>query len=352
MQEPLTSNPPQCDYPQSYQTACDIRTELEAVAANQSKCTSFYLDTVEGMSNDLFSTEGEDHHQGLARTHKLTDGSVYFFLSHSETDPGDKGSLSQYRYFGPTDQDHILSTAPLTVAPMKQLLQIDEQHPSDITFLPEVNSLDAGYLLVTEEYDQHGLTVYRWDPQHGLAVQGRILQGFPAGGPNFVFIDRVDDYYYLGIASSNWGWGKLFCARDSDLFPACEQGSMNVSAFEPAAPESLFPFPVTGGASQNKLIRDAKGQWYLLGFRSDPPDDPNGTDYVDVYAVTFSPFRISYRLFSVHISFRPGDTGFASTGTHYVERSGRLLVSSSYRWAKDEGPGDSSFVSRVDECPS
>jgi len=140
--------------------------------------------------------------------------------------------------------------------------------------LPEVNSLDAGYLLVTEEYEQHRLTIYRWDPRHGLAVQGRIFQGFPAGGPNFVFIDRVDDCYYLGIASSNWGWGKLFCARDSDLFPKCEQGSMNLSAFEPAAPESLFPFPVTGGASQNKLIRDAKGQWHLLGFRSDPADDP------------------------------------------------------------------------------
>jgi hypothetical protein len=129
-------------------------------------------------------------------------------------------------------------------------------------------------------------------------------------------------------------------------------GFMNVSAFRPVTPESLFPFPVIDGASQNKLIRDATGTWYLLGFRSKPPDDPNGTDYVDVYRVEFSPFVISYRLFKVHISFRAGDTGFASTGTHYVEKSGRLLVSSSYRWAKDEGPGNSGFVSRVDECPS
>ena len=30
----------------------------------------------------------------------------------------------------------------------------------------------------------------------------------------------------------------------------------------------------------------------------------------------------------------------------------RLLLSSSYRWARDEGPGDSDYVSRVDECPS
>jgi hypothetical protein len=52
------------------------------------------------------------------------------------------------------------------------------------------------------------------------------------------------------------------------------------------------------------------------------------------------------------VVFRPGDTGFVSTGTHYVEQSGRLLLSSSYRWAEDEGPGSSSYVSRVDECPS
>ena len=39
-------------------------------------------------------------------------------------------------------------------------------------------------------------------------------------------------------------------------------------------------------------------------------------------------------------------------GTHHVEPSGRLLLGSSYRWAKDEGPGDSGYVSRVDECPS
>jgi hypothetical protein len=127
---------------------------------------------------------------------------------------------------------------------------------------------------------------------------------------------------------------------------------MEVSAFEPVTPESLFPFPVIGGACQNKLITDATSRRFLLVFRGDPADDPNGTDYVDVYGVRFSPFIISHRLFSVHISFKAGDTGFANTGTHHVEKSGRLLISSSYRWAKDEGPGDSSYVSRVDECPS
>ena len=83
------SDPPPCRYPQSYRVAGDIRTVLEAVAANKSKCTSFYLDTVEGISNDFPYTEGEDHHQGLARTHRTSDGSVYFFLSHSETGTGD-----------------------------------------------------------------------------------------------------------------------------------------------------------------------------------------------------------------------------------------------------------------------
>lgn len=340
-----------CRYPQSNATALPIRSELEAIAANSSKCTSFYLDTVEGMSNDWVSSEGEDHHQGLARTHKLSDGAIYFFLSHSEVDPGDKGSVSQYRYAGATDQEHVLQTTPLTVAPMAQLLPIDEQHPSDIEFLPDVNDLDAGYLFVTEEYVNRRVTVYRWAPFQDLVVQGRIFQGFPAGGPNFVFVDRVGDYYYLGIASDHWGWGQLLRARDTALFPRCAKGSMDVSAFKPAG---MFPFPVLGrmGACQTKLIRDAEGKWYLLAFHSDPPDKENGTDYVDVYGVEFEPFGISYLLDSVHVSFKPGDTGFASTGTHYVEKSGRLLISSSYRWAKDEGPGGSSFVSRVDECPS
>ena len=50
---------------------------------------------------------------------------------------------------------------------------------------------------------------------------------------------------------------------------------------------------------------------------------------------------------------KPGDTGFASTGTHHhVEPSGRLLVSSSYRWSKNERPGGAGYVSRVDELPS
>jgi hypothetical protein len=337
---------PKCLYPQSYATARPIRTELDAVAAKKRQCTSFYLDTVEGMSNDIFNREGEDHHQGLARSHKLSDGSIYFFLSHSELDEGDQGSLSSYRYAGPTDNEHILGTNPLTVAPRQQIVILDEQHPSDIAFLPDVNGRDAGYVFVTQEYDSHLVTCFRWNPAEGLASLGPVIQGFPTGGPNFLFIDRIDNLYYLGIASSNWGWGQLLCARDGDLFPGCTQGTLDVSAFTPVG---MFPFPLRD-ASQNKLIRDSDGEWYLLGFRSDASDDPHGTDYVDVYGVTFAPFCITPLLFSVHVSFKPGDTGFASTGTHHVEPSGRLLISSSYRWAEDEGPGNSSFVSRVDEC--
>src|SRR5262249_52007541 len=114
-------------------------------------------------------------------------------------------------------------------------------------------------------------------------------------------------------------------------------GQMNVSAFQPTSPESVFPFPVSPEAQPATLIRDSSGKWFLLGFRSEPLDDTKGTDFLDVHSVECSLFSISDRLFSVHVSFKPGDTGFASTGTHYVEKSGRLLISSSDRWSKDEG---------------
>jgi hypothetical protein len=353
-----------CIYPQSNATARPIADELAALAANRSKCTSFYLDTVEDMGH-----EANDHHQGLARTHQLSDGSIYFFLTHSETDEGDQGIVSQYRYSGPTDGEHVLEASPLTVAPMEQLLRIDEQHPSDIEFLPDVNHADAGYVFVTEEFDQRRVAVYRWAPGADLVPLDDIFQGLPAGipdealvkpggailspraGPNFIFLDRVGAYYYLGIASDHWGWGQLMRARDNELFPRCRPGGMDVSAFVSAG---MFPYPVlhTTEASQVGLVRDAESKWFLLAFHSDPPEDPGGTDYVDLYGVRFEPFAISYLLDTVHVSFSPGDTGFASTGTHYVERSGRLLLLSSYRWAEDEGPGESSYVSRVDELPS
>lgn len=340
-----TVAPPRCAYPGSHATADPIDSVLDDLAANRSACTSFYLDTVEAMGRDYIPSLD---HQGLGRTHRLRDGSIWYFLSHVAPKDGAQGSISQYRYGGPTDQEHVLDTSPRTVAPMAQLLQLDgERYPADIAFLPDVDQLDAGYLFV-----RHRLTVYRWEPDADLEVQGRIRQGFPAGGPSFVFVDLVGDVYYLGIASDDWGWGTLFRASAADLFPRCTKGSMVVDAFQPAAPGSLFPFPVIDGACQCKLVRDSTGAWFLLAYHSEPARDPNGADYVDLYSVTWEPFTISYRLRKVHVSFRSGDTGFAATGTHHVEPSGRLLLSSSYTWARDEGPGDSSFVSRVDEIPS
>jgi hypothetical protein len=340
-----------CLYPQSFATTYDIFKEVDGLAANQSKCSSIFLPTAPGMSES-----GEDHYQGLARTHKLSDGSVYFFLAHSDISAfifHGRGSIVQYRFAGPTDGDHVLDSSPPVYGELEQFLLIDgdwpEQHPSDITFLPEVNNLDAGYLFVTEEYDNHRVIVYRWEPGADLAVQGCIFAGYPSGGPQFLFLDRFGNDYYLGVASEHWGWGQLLRAPAQQLFPKCAKGGMNVAAFQP---DGMFPFPEGGGACQTKLIRDGNGDWFLLAYRSDPSDDPNGTDYVDIYGVRFDPFVISYKQASIHISFRAGDTGFANTGTHYVENSGRLLVSSSVRWDELNLNGPPFVVCRIDELPS
>ena len=344
---------PGCIYPASHPTAHSIFDELASIAANQSKCASIYLDATYDMS-----VGGENHFQGIARTHKLSDGSIYFFLVRSDVDSGSHGQVLQYRYAGPTDQEHVPKTSPAPRVPLVQAVTSADQHPSDIVFLPEVNELDAGYLFVTEEYNNHRLSVYRWKSGQDLVLHGQLFAGFPAvpsdpgaqGGPQFVFLDLVGNYYYLAIASEHWGWGQLFRASPDRLFPKCAEGSLSLDAFEP---QEIFSFPVIGSACQTKLVKDSNADWYLLGYRSDPSDDPNGTDYVDVFGVRFDPFVISYKLAQVHISFPAGDTGFASTGTHYVEKTGRLLVSSSYRWAKNllHLPSQD-FVCRVDELPS
>ena len=164
---PSTQGPapdhPRCRYPRSHATARDIHTELASVAANAGGCTSCYLDTVESMSVGIF--ERGNHHQGLARTHRLSDGSITFFLAHSEL--GGQGSVSSYRYAGPTDGEHILDADPLAVATMEKLEPLDEPHPADICFLPEVDDRDAGYLFVTEEFDRRFVSVYRWEPSRG-----------------------------------------------------------------------------------------------------------------------------------------------------------------------------------------
>jgi hypothetical protein len=177
-------------YPRFTPTARPILDELAAVAANRDLCSSIYLDTLESHShNELpfgIDWEGEDHHQGLARTHRLADGSVVFFLSHSETDEGDRGNLMHFRYSGPTQGEHVLTTSPLTVAPLTQLLEIEDQHPCDMSFLPEVNNADAGYLFVAEQRTLQ-VRVYRWSAAEGLAVHGVLPQPPLATGPNFVF---------------------------------------------------------------------------------------------------------------------------------------------------------------------
>ena len=339
-----------CVYPQSFTTAMPLNDTLDAIVANQATAASFYLDTKEEHSNPLY-TEGEDHHQGLARTHRLKDGSIYFFLTHSEMDEDDQGQLMQFRYDGPTDGAHVVPTDPLTVAAMTDQQYLDERHPCDLCFLPDVGHEDAGYLFVAESHDRHRVSVWRWEPGASLTSLGEIFQGFPSDSPNWVFLDLVDGTYYLGTAGD--GVGRLFTAAPNRLFPGCKPGVIDLNAFQPASPESVFIVPSLDGASQAKLVCDATGQRFLLGFRSDAPDDPNGTDYVDAYRLRFTPtFAISPRVLTRHVSFPSGDTGFASTGTHYVDGTGRLLLLSSSRWSDDVGPGDASYVSRVDELAS
>jgi hypothetical protein len=173
----------QCRYPQSHPTARPIRDELAAVAQNKDLCSSIYLDTVQSQSSG-----GENHHQGLARSHKLPDGSVCFFLTHSDVDDGGHGSLSAYRFGGPTQGEHVLPTRPaLTVAPRQQIIMLNERHPSDLAFLPEVNHLDAGYVFTTQEYDRHVVTCYRWDPRAGLVLARRHPSVAPARGSHVRF---------------------------------------------------------------------------------------------------------------------------------------------------------------------
>jgi hypothetical protein len=125
--------PPRCIYPASHPTARSIHEELAGIAANQSKCASIYLGATKSMS-EIFGTE--NHFQGIARTHKLSDGSIYFFLARSDLDSGSLGNLLQYRYPGPTDQEHVLKTTPPPFVPLQQLVLSGDQHPSTLPSSP------------------------------------------------------------------------------------------------------------------------------------------------------------------------------------------------------------------------
>jgi hypothetical protein len=357
-----------CIYPAYYPTSAPIGAMLNGLLANSGACTSLYLDTSYGEGGGSGRNE-KNHAQGLARTHKLSDGSIYFFLTYSAI--GAKGTLSQYRYVGPVEGSHVAEANPLrdpkAVAPKAQAINVSDEHPADLVFLQDINNADAGYVFVTEESQSHCVSVYFWEIEQNFKYLGQIdfgLRRNDGKGPNFLFLDRVNDYYYLGIAEGSLQLGQLFRARSELLFPTTSSGGLDVKAFSlvPNAEitgsgtaqgqQGVFSFPVNSDASQVKLIRDSTGQWYLLGFRSVPPDQTEGTDYIDTYLVNFAQFSITPEGQPSHVIFAAGDTGFCSTGTHYVEPAGRLLVSSSYRWAKDDLSGGAGYVSRVDECPS
>ena len=140
----------------------------------------------------------------------------------------------------------------------------------------------------------------------GLPVHRLRRSGRARGGCRGVLrgLASVRDRRLGAACQADPGKSGRVAARDCDLFPKCARGALDLAAFRP---EGMFPFPVLG-ASQVKLVRDGEGAWYLLGFRSDPDDDPNGTDFADVYGVRFNPFAITPLLFSVHVILKPGDT--------------------------------------------
>ena len=263
-------------YPQSYAIVSDPESLLQNMAANPVACTSIYLDTTQDESKSIFHEE--NHHQGLARTHKLSDGSVYFFLSHSVI--GGQGKIMQFRYSGPLDDEHVLTTNPLTVAPLEQKLYLFEEHPSDICFLPDINNLDSGYLFVTEEYNMRRMAVYCWQPQTDLRLLGYVTFHFnnigttidlnalvTHNGPNFVFIDRCLDEYYLGLCNNNVQECALFKAKCEELFPTDQPGEMNIGAFQRAYPEITYPFPPRAGPARQSWSGALKvngGCWHTV----------------------------------------------------------------------------------------
>lgn len=333
---------------------------------NQQNADSVWLDTTVNESHHWYRLNEQNHHQGLARSHKLSDGSIYYFLSHSLLNyqpPGgplqiNHGLLMQFRYQAGTDGEHIKTAKPYPVAKCEQRLPLIEQHPSDICFLQDVNNTDAGYLFVTLEMDARSCYIYYWEPGQHFFMVGAIYHGVDdktKGDPNFVFIDKVGDQYYLGLASNNTGKGTYYVANANALFPSPEKGNINLNAFY-QSPGVSFNFPLSNHnpniPSQNKLIRDSTGAWFLLAYRSDDDGQTKSNDYIDVHEISFSRFHISIAAASTHIILPSGDTSFTNTGTHHVEKSGRLLVCSSYRWSEDQGPDGSSYVSRVDELAS
>ena len=141
--------------------------------------------------------------------------------------------MSSYRYAGPTDGEHILDADPLTVATMKTGAAR--------------RASSGGHLLPAR-----GRRPRRRLPVRDRGVRPAFCQRVPLGavpgpraarpgvagppdpGPNLLFLDRVGRQDYLGMASYHWGWGALLTARDTELFPTCEPGGLDVSTLRPS----------------------------------------------------------------------------------------------------------------------
>ncbi len=350
-----TCSPTTTLYPQS--NALD-RPVFEALSAFAHDCVSIFLDDTQNECGGCFDggssccladvcCNEEDHHQGIARTPELSDGSIYFFLSHSGVQGrGDTGRLMQFRYAGVVQNEHVAEQGK-TATLEQRLLLADETHPSAIAFLPDVNHYDAGYLFVAKEYDAQKVTVYFWEPGSNLQPIGDVAAGLTK--PSHVLIDRVGDDYYLVVLDNTFKNGSPYRAHVTDLFPSDVKGAMNVSAFQP-----LPYFTFTGDlGSQAQLVRVAANTtttWNVLVYNS-PDDDGFGNDYVHVWSIDFGDTVTLRSETSVPTAFffPAGGTSFTNSGTHYVDRNGRILISSSERWAQDEGE-PFGWESRVDEC--
>ena len=133
---------------------------------------------------------------------------------------------------------------------------------------------------------------------------------------------------------------------------------MNIAAFQPL---NCFSFAGDMG-SQAKLVRDSTSDpthaWFVLTYSSNR-DDGFGDDFVNVRAIHLDQIGSSVGTCgagiiddptdTVHVVLPAGETSFTNTGTHYVDPNGRLLISSSERWAHDRGD-PFGYESRVDEC--
>ena len=154
-----------CRYPRSHATAEPIQVELANLAANKNLCTTIDLDTLQSQSSG-----GESHYQGLARSHKLSDGSIYWFLAHSNLNAtfGDylmfRGNISQFRYTGthagrPRASDGSASSCHNGAAD-----QSVRSAPVGHRVFARLNGADAGYLFVAGKYSEYQCSICRWQP--------------------------------------------------------------------------------------------------------------------------------------------------------------------------------------------